>query len=99
MKERIERLRRELGCTNRDIAEVLGVNVTTLTAYIGGKRSCPQSIIFRISIMESRLGLCPMRNSFIICRGLAKNTLRIARETIAGVNRLKQLDAMRRRAL
>ena len=99
MKERIERLRRELGCTNRDIAEVLGVNHTTLTSYIGKNRSCPQSIILRISIIESHLGFCPMRNNFIICRGLAKNTLRIARETIAGVNHLKQLDAMRRRAL
>lgn len=99
MKDRIERLKRELGCTQKDIADVFGVTAVMFSMYVSGRRKWPGWVLLRVSIMESSLCLDPVQNDVVFMASLESGLMQVARETIAGVERLKRLDAMRRRAL
>jgi len=99
MKDRIERIRRELDCTNRDIAQVIGVSARGLSSYLRGHCKWPEWVLLRVAIIESYLGLDPVLKNTIVLRRLMPHAQMIAGETITRVRRLKRLTAMRRRAL
>lgn len=95
----VERLARELDCTQADLAAVLGVSADTLSKYKTGRMVCPRWIVLRISICEARLGLASSQRDVLFPNCLRWKLHAIARETVSRVDKLIRRQAINRRAL
>lgn len=98
MAARIDRLTTELDCTQAELAAVLEVKAGTLSDYKAGRWPWPEWLVLRISICEVRLGLDPEQREFITLGCLRHKLESLARETVAGVERLMRRERRRRRA-
>ena len=98
MAARIDRLTAELDCTQAELAAVLEVSATMISRYKAGRSQWPGWIVIRISICEARLGLDPAQRTLQFPGCLRGRLHGIARETVAGVERLLRRERRRWRA-
>lgn len=96
MAARIDRLTTELDCTQAELATVLEVSAVKLSEYKCGRRKLREWLVLRISICEVRLGLDPEQRDFITLDCLRPRLEFLARETVAGVERLMRRERRRR---
>ena len=98
MQDRIARLKRELCCKREELAVLLDVSPSCLSSYLRGSARWPDRVILRIAICESRLGLDPVQRDVITLSSLRPHLESIARDTVAGVDRLRRRERAKLRA-